>query len=66
MPIATELPSRTVVLRFPVTSAQTSDEKYQLLELPSEILKAIEAHGSSSSTPYPWVLPCRVHRKLND
>jgi hypothetical protein len=62
MPIATTLPARNVILRFPPpTTAITRiddyeakveiDESYMLLELPSEILKQVE--GGKSGEPFP-------------
>ncbi|WVR06521.1 hypothetical protein IAU60_003552 [Kwoniella sp. DSM 27419] len=47
MPVATNLPDKHVVLRFPPpsqgSSSSVADESYQLLELPAEIVKQVEA-----------------------
>jgi hypothetical protein len=46
MPIATTLPANKVILRFPPRRLEDNgeevEESYQLLELPAEILKAVE------------------------
>lgn len=46
MPIATTLPQSNVTLRFPPrrldADGNEAEESYQLLELPAEILKAVE------------------------
>jgi len=46
MPIATTLPANNVTLRFPPHRLDRDgaevEESYQLLELPAEILKAVE------------------------
>ncbi|ORY25957.1 sister chromatid cohesion protein Dcc1 [Naematelia encephala] len=59
MPIATTLPSSSIVLRYPTTSTSTpeviQEESYQLLELPAEILKAVE----KSSEPFPLTIKGR-------
>ena len=53
MVTATTLPSSTVVLRFPLREAfeNEEEESYQLLELPPEILRRVEA----SNEIFPWV-----------
>lgn len=49
MPVATSLPAKNVIIRFPPGREESDgaahgvDETYQLLELPSEILKAVES-----------------------
>jgi len=57
MPIATTLPQSNVTLRYPPhrvdAAGQDVLEEYQLLELPPEILKAVE--GSEPTEPYPCV-----------
>ena len=51
MPIATTLPANNVTLRFPPRRLEETgeevEESYQLLELPAEILKAVE-NGSKT------------------
>ena len=52
MPIATALPKNNVTIRFPSQAEPgTQEESYQLLELPPEILKRVEA----STSPFPYV-----------
>lgn len=41
MPAPSNLPTEAITVRYP--PALGVDESYQLLELPSEILKAVEA-----------------------
>lgn len=54
MPIATTLPANNVTLRFPPRRLEETgeevEESYQLLELPAEILKAVE--NGSKTVPY--------------
>lgn len=43
MPVATTLPAKNVVIRYaPPPPTDEVEEGYQLLELPAEILKALE------------------------
>lgn len=46
MPANTTLPSKRVTLRYPPTGGErpeeVEEESYQFLELPNEILKAVE------------------------
>lgn len=43
MPVATTLPAKNVVVRYPPPPPTDEvEEGYQLLELPAEILKALE------------------------
>ena len=55
MPIATTLPANNVTLRYPPHRVDEGGEgileEYQLLELPAEILKAVEGRGRDE--PYP-------------
>jgi sister chromatid cohesion protein DCC1 len=62
MPIATTLPQNNVTLRFPPRrldrEGNEEEESYQLLELPPEILKAVE----KSDSVFPSAAPtaCRL------
>lgn len=55
MPIATTLPQNNVTLRYPPArvdeAGQDVLEEYQLLELPPEILKVVEASGRDEPFP---------------
>ncbi|WWC70958.1 uncharacterized protein I206_104910 [Kwoniella pini CBS 10737] len=57
MPVGSNLPQKSVILRYPPTSTNVSnllnferegEESYQLLELPPEIIKAVEAKRSNN------------------
>jgi hypothetical protein len=54
MAIATKLPEKNVVLRYPPDRASdVIEESYQLLEIPLEIIKSLEL--ASSKDPIPFV-----------
>jgi hypothetical protein len=51
MAIATKLPEKNVVLRFPPERASdVIEESYQLLEIPAEILKSLEKSNEPISS----------------
>jgi hypothetical protein len=51
MAIATKLPEKNVVLRFPPErSSDVIEESYQLLEIPAEILKSLEKSNEPISS----------------
>jgi sister chromatid cohesion protein DCC1 len=55
MAIATKLPEKNVVIRYPPDrSSDVVEESYQLLEIPLEILKSLES--SSTKEPIPSVV----------
>lgn len=65
MPIATTLPAQSVTLRFPRDI--DTEESYQLLELPAEVLKQVEGKSEPlrwvaraiipTFRPNPWLIP---------
>ncbi|OCF57049.1 sister chromatid cohesion protein DCC1 [Kwoniella mangroviensis CBS 10435] len=57
MPVGSNLPLRSVILRYPPSTIEESEESYQLLELPPEIIKAVEASkGKDKESIFPLTI----------
>ncbi|WVW84891.1 hypothetical protein I302_106926 [Kwoniella bestiolae CBS 10118] len=70
MPVGSNLPHNSVILRYSHSSSSTSleenpEESYQLLELPPEIIKAID-QGKSTNGNSDGVFPLTIKGKPSD
>ncbi|WVQ65574.1 uncharacterized protein L199_003752 [Kwoniella botswanensis] len=57
MPVGSNLPLKSIILRYPPSTIEESEESYQLLELPPEIIKAVEASkGKDKESIFPLTI----------
>ncbi|WWD05076.1 hypothetical protein V865_003147 [Kwoniella europaea PYCC6329] len=57
MPVGSNLPLKSIILRYPPCTIEEPEESYQLLELPPEIIKAVEASkGEEKENIFPLTI----------